>query len=274
MNLESEPNWNGKELLSSKTFDIDIHDVSGWIASEKLDGIRAYWDGKLNIWSRQKKVIHAPEWFLHALPEGIPLDGELFGGRGNFQHLVSVVRKNQPIDDEWKTVWFSVFDAPMVRKIYERRVEFIREFESDIIKPCETWIIKSNKELLGQLETISDKGAEGLMVRQPGSFYEWKRSKTLIKVKKRYDSEATVIGYTEGTGKYTGMLGALIVKSIENINLGIKAGIEFKVGSGFTDVMRNKELYPIGTKIMFKYGEMTKTGKPRFPIFDKVYETI
>jgi len=265
-----EPNWEGKELLSSKTFDSGIHDVSDWIASEKLDGIRAYWDGKLNIWSRQKKIVHAPEWFLHALPQGIPLDGELFGGRGNFQHLVSVVRKLQPIDDEWKTVWFSVFDAPMVKEPYEKRVSFVAELANDIIKPCETWVIESNEQLLKQLETISDKGAEGLMVRQPGSLYEWKRSKTLIKVKKRYDSEAIVIGYTEGAGKYVGKLGALIVKSVENKAMGIKAGIEFKVGSGFTDVMRDKELYPIGTVITFKYGEMTKTGKPRFPIFDKI----
>jgi len=270
----TEPNWKGKELLSSKTFDSEIHDVSGWIASEKLDGIRAYWDGKLNLWSRQKKVIHAPEWFLHALPEGIPLDGELFGGRGNFQHLVSVVRKLQPIDDEWKTVWFSVFDAPMVNEPYEKRVEFVNELVSDIIKPCPTWIINSNEELLEQLEEFSEKGAEGLMVRKPGSLYEWKRSKNLIKVKRRFDSEAIVTGYTEGTGKYKCKLGALIVESVENKPLGIEAGIEFKVGSGFCDIQRNKELYPIGTVITFKYSEMTKTGKPRFPIFDRIYKTI
>ena len=69
-------------------------------------------------------------------------------------------------------------------------------------------------------------------------------------------------------------MGALIVKTVENKSMGIKAGIEFKVGSGFTDVMRDKELYPIGTKITFKYGEMTKTGKPRFPIFDRVCSQI
>jgi DNA ligase-1 len=59
-------------------------DPTGWWLSEKLDGVRAYWDGKQFI-SRLGNAYLAPDWFIEGLPE-FPLDGELFAGRGRFQH--------------------------------------------------------------------------------------------------------------------------------------------------------------------------------------------
>jgi DNA ligase-1 len=68
---------------------------------------------------------------------------------------------------------------------------------------------------------------EGLMIKDPNSMYEPKRSKLLLKVKQFDDTEATVIGHNKGTGRCSGMLGALQVK-VDN-------GITFKIGSGFDD---------------------------------------
>ena len=73
---------------------------------------------------------------------------------------------------------------------------------------------------------ITGKG-EGMMVKDPKCDYEAKRSAKLLKVKRFEDTEATVIGHTDGTGKYKGMCGALEVRGDD--------GIEFKVGSGLND---------------------------------------
>lgn len=268
--MSNPPVW--KDLLLAKPFDPDKHDCSNWIASEKLDGVRAYWDGVRNLWSRQKKIINAPTWFTGALPSDIPLDGELFAGRGNFQFLVGAVRKNieNIVDDEWRQVHYDVFDIPLSKKPYIERIQQLRELENDILKPCKTWVINSNEELLKQLDEISKEGAEGIMVREPFSKYEWKRSSTLLKLKVRYDSEGIVIGHQEGTGKYTGMLGALIVETVGDDNLGIPKGKKFKIGTGFTDVQRNQELYPLGTVVTFLFTELTKSKIPRFPVFDRI----
>lgn len=56
--------------------------VSGWLMSEKLDGMRCVWDGKATLWTRNGNEVYAPKSFVNSLPRGIALDGELFMGRG------------------------------------------------------------------------------------------------------------------------------------------------------------------------------------------------
>jgi len=58
------------------------HDPAGWWMSEKLDGVRAYWDGKQFL-SRNNNIFYAPEWFTEGLP-GHQLDGELWVARKKF----------------------------------------------------------------------------------------------------------------------------------------------------------------------------------------------
>lgn len=103
---------------------------------------------------------------------------------------------------------------------------------------------------------------EGLMIKDPNSSYEPKRSNLLLKVKQFDDTEATVIGHNKGTGRCSGMLGALQVK-MDN-------GITFKIGSGFNDSQRNKPP-KIGSRVTFKYQGVSKSGTPRFPIFLRIH---
>ena len=77
-------------LLLAESWD-GVLDPTGWLLSEKLDGVRAYWDGKQFL-SRQGNLYHAPEWFVAGLPN-VPLDGELWLGRKKFQRAVSIVRR-------------------------------------------------------------------------------------------------------------------------------------------------------------------------------------
>lgn len=55
------------------------------------------------------------------------------------------------------------------------------------------------------------------MLRDPDSMYENRRSKSLLKVKTFHDDEAEVIGYKAGTGRCTGMVGALKVRNTHGV---------------------------------------------------------
>ena len=77
------------------------------------------------------------------------------------------------------------------------------------------------------MEKVIAKKGEGMMIRDPESLYEGKRSDTLLKVKKFEDAEAIVIGHKKGTGRCCDMMGAIHVRE-DN-------GTEFYIGSGFND---------------------------------------
>src|SRR5207244_5075318 len=69
-------------LLLAESWD-GSSDPAGWWLSEKLDGVRAYWDGN-HFLSRLGNIYHAPDWLTTGLPKE-PLDGELWLGRKQFQ---------------------------------------------------------------------------------------------------------------------------------------------------------------------------------------------
>ena len=96
------------------------------------------------------------------------------------------------------------------------------------------------------------------MLRKFGSLYEGKRSSTLLKVKTFCDDEAVVVGYEKGKGKYIGKIGALKVR---NGN-----GKEFKLGSGLSDMDRDNPP-DIGSRVTYKYQELSNDGIPRFPTY-------
>ena len=83
--------------------------ITGWVMSEKLDGIRAYWDGK-NLISRGGKIIYAPKWFIKDYPP-FEIDGELWTERGDFENISSIVRDKIP-GKEWEEVKHYIFDVP------------------------------------------------------------------------------------------------------------------------------------------------------------------
>ena len=253
-------------LLLAQSFDSDKHSVAGWLWSEKLDGTRAYWDGKA-LWTRQHNSICAPRWFVDALPAHLPLDGELYAGRGNFQDAVSAVRKHVPIDDEWRRIKFHVFDTPdNGAQPLEARLDAIAQAigsEHPVVQVVQHQVCESNDHVSQLLERVVAQGGEGLMLRQPRSHYEGKRSKTLLKVKKAHDAEARVEAHEQGKGRNSERLGALYCR--------MACGKTFKVGSGLTDAVRNNPP-PIGSIITYRFNELTRSGVPRFPTFVRVNE--
>jgi DNA ligase-1 len=237
-------------------------DPSGWWMSEKLDGVRAVWDCRTLI-TRNGQPINAPAWFTGQLPKGEPLDGELWIGRGQFQKTVGVVR-SQSAGDEWRAVRFAAFDAPMALGGFEERHAAMR----DALANCggQAFALPQRQcsgqaDLLEELNRVQHLGGEGLMLRQPASRYERKRSGSLLKVKTFHDAEATVIGYEGGTGRNADAVGALVAR--------LPDGTQFCVSSGLTDAMRRRPP-AIGAVFTFKYQQLTDAGVPRFPSFCRV----
>jgi DNA ligase-1 len=122
--------------------------IAGWYASEKLDGIRAFWDGGISrgrtvrnvpyaakiivssgkekpwldkpatgLWSRYGNPIWAPDEFLNQLP-CCPLDGELWCGRGNWQQTSKTVKRQTPDPEAWAEVKYMIFGSPNPHMVF------------------------------------------------------------------------------------------------------------------------------------------------------------
>ncbi len=233
-------------------------DLTGWWMSEKLDGVRAYWDGK-SFYSRLGNRFIAPDWFTAGLPE-VPLDGELWAGRRLFQKTVSIVRR-QDAGKAWESVRFLVFDAPQHSGAFEERLELVeRLFEPPPPHAAahEHQICEGFEHMKRELTRVEELGGEGLMLREPASLYEAGRSTTLLKVKSFFDAEAKVVAHLKGKGRHKGRLGALEVVT--------PGGVSFSVGTGLSDAERESPP-PVGSVVTYRYQELTDTGVPRFPSF-------
>lgn len=245
-------------LLLAESWDCAT-DPTGFLLSEKLDGVRAYFDGKQFL-SRQGNLFHAPDWFLAGLPN-VPLDGELWLGRKKFQRTVSIVRR-QDQSDLWKEITYVVFDAPTLEKGFEDRLAFVneclRQNKPPYAKAHEHLACQGVDHLRQELARLEALGGEGLMLRRPGSRYESGRSTTLLKVKNFHDAEARVREHQEGAGRHKGRLGALLVELAD--------GTKFAVGTGFSDAERENPP-AVGSLITFRYQELSEAGVPRFPSY-------
>jgi DNA ligase 1 len=203
-NSKSDEAESGPPLLLAESWD-NATDLKDWWMSEKLDGVRAYWDGK-QILSRQGNLYHAPDWFIEGLPAA-PLDGELWIGRKKFQRTVSIVRR-QDKNDLWNEVRFVVFDAPAAPGGFEERLACLQDAlakgAARFARQHPHERCKNLEALRAELARIESLGGEGLMLRQPGSKYVAGRSATLLKVKTFHDAEATVVGHQAGEGRHKG----------------------------------------------------------------------
>lgn len=238
-------------------------DLNEYWVSEKFDGVRALWDGKQFI-SRGGNIYHAPKWFIANFPNK-RLDGELWISRQSFELLVSTVRDKTPDEQAWKAVKFMVFDMPDIEEVFDERLtqlsELIQSLQIPWLKAVEQIKVTDHKALMDYLDSITKLGAEGLMLHKGSSLYRAKRSGDLLKVKPYEDAEAVVIEHIGGKGKYTDMMGAIVV-ALDN-------GDTFKIGSGFTDEERRNPP-EIGAIITYQFRGLTKNGIPRFATFLRI----
>jgi len=237
-------------------------DPTGMWLSVKHDGIRAIWDGT-KLASKNGNVFAAPAEFLARLPN-FKLDGELWLGRGQFDECSSIVASSR--DKGWERIRYMLFDIPETRAgVFEKRLhileELLKQYPNPYAKVVPHEICTGREHLAKALQAAIDRGDEGVMLRRAKSVYVEGKSMSLLKVKRRYDEEATVTGYEEGEGSFKGILGALLCVNDK--------GIAFKVGTGFS-VAERKNPPPIGCRVTFSYQSVTKTGKYRHPSFTRI----
>jgi len=327
-------------------------DPTGWYMSEKLDGMRCFWDGGISkgkvvtdvpyanwnekdkhltatgLWSRGGKVIHAPEWFTQNLPRLHMLDGEMWNPGMKLQDIVSITRAHGK-EKEWEKLKYWVFDSPMCQQFlktgrvhirdWEEQLPDMMSFNSGVVEYSddqtfqdfvddwvgthhvwaeETWEVlpqfmcKSREHMHAFLESTVKGGGEGVMLRRPESVWHPRRArKDLLKVKKFYDAEAEVIGYTFGKltkkdSRLRGMIGALIVREVDTGHVFELAGLndserevqniskpyQTKRATDWAFDNPGEEAptwigsvkFPRGSQVTFKYWDRTKDGLPKF----------
>ncbi len=235
-----------------------------WV-SEKYDGVRGYWDGR-QLWTRGGEPIAAPAWFTAGLPKQ-PLDGELWAGRGRFDHAVSTVRSRTPDDKAWREMRFMVFDLPAEPGDFTARLAVLRRLLPITGLP---WVVPvaqqratTHDDLQALLARTVKLGGEGLMLHRGASLYRGERNDDLLKYKPFADAEARVVGHVAGRGRHAGRLGALLVETPE--------GRRFRLGSGFSDAQRENPP-AIGSWVTYRYNGTNPGGLPRFARFMRVRE--
>ncbi len=143
-------------------------DVGQYLVSEKLDGVRGIWDGQ-TLRFRSGKTINAPTWFLDGLPKR-PLDGELWMGRGTFERLSGIVRREVSDDAEWRQVRYMIFELPGAPGTFAQRAEQIRETVKQAnvpwLREIEQFRVVDPDSLKKRMKEVVKAVGEGLMLHR------------------------------------------------------------------------------------------------------------
>ena len=229
----------------------------------KLDGVRAvtviYPSGKIDMFSRNGKELNnfnhikdeiSKTFNISSINEALVLDGEIVSD--DFQTLMKQIhRKNSSQNKDAKLFLFDLLPLEYFKKgIYEKsyfsRIEELKKIherffiQSHVINIIDSVNVDLDTEK-GEIEFKNFNknsiinGYEGIMIKDPESFYECKRSTTWLKSKPFIEISLEVKDYEEGTGRNKGKLGAIIAEGIDG-----DKNFKTNVGSGFTDLQRKE----------------------------------
>ena len=127
------------------------------------------------------------------------------------------------------------------------------DYNFNYIKPVPVLgVVETEEEILDLAKPIWERNFEGVMLNTVDGLYEVKSSKVkqLLKVKTTMEFKLKVIEIFEGTGKYKGMMGGVMLDY---------KGYAVGCGSGFTDQQR-KEFWEHPERIVGKYVEIESFG--------------
>jgi DNA ligase-1 len=164
-----------------------IAPASTWvITGSAKNTTRGVWDGR-QLTTRGGERVNAPDWFTQGWP-ATPMDGELWAGRGAFEHAQSTIGRAQAGDDAWRRMRFMVFDLPAHPGHFDERLAALRSTVAAIGQP---WVVAVPQR----------------------------------KVKLHDDAEARVVGHLPGTGRHAGRLGALLVETPQGQRFRLGTGL-------------------------------------------------
>lgn len=258
----ADPGAPSIELLSPASADMD---PAGYLVSEKFDGVRAIWDGR-GLRFRSGRAMAAPGWFTEGWPD-TALDGELWGGRGRFDVTSASARRSVPDDAEWRGLRLMVFDLPGAAGGFAQRAArietLVRASTSSALVTVDQQVMADRAALQQRLDSVVGGGGEGLVLHRADALWAAGRSTAVLKLKPLHDAEAQVLAWESGRGRLAGLMGALRVRNV--------SGIEFRVGSGFTDEQR-RHPPAVGSWISYTHRGHTPSGVPRFASYWRAAE--
>ncbi len=258
----ADPGAPSIELLSPASADID---PGGYLVSEKFDGVRAIWDGR-SLRFRSGRAMAAPAWFTEGWPDAA-LDGELWGGRGRFDVTSASARRLAPDDAEWRALRLMVFDLPGAAGSFAQRAArietLVRASAPSALVAVDQQVMADRAALQQRLDSVLRGGGEGLVLHRADAPWVAGRSTAVLKLKPLQDAEAQVLAYEAGRGRLAGLMGALRLRNV--------AGIEFRIGSGFTDEQR-RHPPAVGSWITYTHRGHTPSGVPRFASYWRAAE--
>ena len=238
-------------------------DPAGYLVSEKFDGVRALWDGRV-LRLRGGGEVAAPRWFLDRLP-ATPLDGELWLGRSRFEAVAGLIKRLQPDDAAWRALRYQVFELPAAEGRFDARAQALerlcREQAWPQLQAAAQAPVADRVALQRRLDAVIAAGGEGLMLHRANAPQATGRGLWLWKHKPLHDAEAQVLAHLPGQGRLSGRLGALRVRG--------DTGVEFTIGTGFSDADRAQPPAP-GQRISFKHRGFTAAGVPRFASYLRI----
>ena len=229
----------------------------------KLDGVRAisilYPNGNVDIFSRNGKQLinfNSIENELkkifesNSIKSAIVLDGEIVSK--NFQELMKQIHRKNSLQDHDAKLYifdflsFENFSKGKERIPQDKRIQNLKKWYEENLKGNSRIKIlddihvdldstEGNKEFKKFNNDAVVNGYEGIMIKDPGSFYECKRSTNWLKSKPIIEVSLKVKSYEEGSGKNKGKLGAIIAEGNDNGKF-----FRLNIGSGFTDKQRSE----------------------------------
>ena len=254
--------------------------------SLKLDGIRCSWlikDGKAIAKTRQNKIIQGMNELTKAIEEvfgeqDLFVDGELLATNKEGLSSEDLFKKTSAIVNSKglkKDLTFVAFDIVSLEDynnksnstpFLERReqLECYVGLKNELVKLAPMYFITDSIDrIYEKLDEVVKDNCEGLMLNKINGFYEFKRTKQLLKVKKFNEGDVLVTDILEGEGRLEGTLGKI------EVQFRYKGDVYTNnIGSGFSDEEREyywehkEEL--IGKVVTIKYFEITKNEQGGF----------
>jgi len=256
--------------------------LSQWLASPKLDGVRALYIPGGGLFSRSQKSRYIGFGSIESICISIChsynfsfIDGELYIPGERFDIISGIVRKSKKYDVDAKArVEFKVFAVgstitPKMKAdhMYDLIISTMLS-TGKVSYLSHSYIQNTPSVIYAESELVKSSGQsnEGIMLRNPSSVYAGTRSNDLVKVKNFVKSTFVVVGFTKGTGKYIKSLGNLLVRGMVDGKI-----VNARVGTGFSDQERSNiwmdQSNFLGKNISVIYLGVTSNGRLRHPIF-------
>lgn len=265
----------------------ESHHEQYYYIQEKLDGNRciAYFDNDEQKWKFQSrsgkplKVDFDMSWVTDDVEKPI-FDGEIMtlghAGSRDFNRTSGAINGKYTNKSD---LHYYIYDIVADKLPYKERKEILDKYaeqgtgEQCSILPVLDYVpiylnTDYNWKLDEWLDKITDKGGEGIMLRDPNAYYQHKRTDALLKYKKLQTMDLRITGWNEGKGKYEGAIGSFICENDEHT---IKVNV-----AGINDYIRWSEPEQwIGRIIEVAYFDYSasKTGDKislRFPRMKKL----